>query len=156
MSDASSPPTTTELLLALIAEIKGLRDDMRKRGGLPDVKIGKSKKHPEYEGKVASECPADFLLEYASFLEWKAGKNREEGKMDYVARDEREALMCRRWAAVNRGVVVAPERPTFRRPAQDDAPPDTKDSRRDGAQPATETRPKWSGGGTWKKAGSNG
>lgn len=155
-AEAPKALTTADLLMALITEIKGLRDDMRKRGGLPDVKIGKSKKHPEYEGKVASECPADFLLEYASFLEWKAGKNREEGKMDYVARDEREALICRKWAAVNRGVVAAPERPTFRRPAQDDAPPDTKDSRRDGTQPATETRPKWSGGGTWKKAGNNG
>lgn len=149
MSDDAKPPTTADLLATLIAEIRGLRDDMRKRGGLPDVKIGKSKKHPEYEGKVASECPAEFLLEHAGFLEWKADKNREEGKMDYVARDEREALMCRRWAAVNRH-VKAPERAGFRKP---DEAPDTQDSKRDPAQPATETRPKWGGSG-WKKQGT--
>lgn len=150
-ADTPKPPTTADLLSTLIDEIRGLRDDMRKRGGLPDVRIGKSKKHPEYEGKTASECPSEFLLEHAGFLEWKADKARSEGKMDYVARDEREARMCRQWAAVNRH-VKAPERPTFRR--QDDAPPDTQDSRRDAAQPQTETRGKWGGGGGWsKKAG---
>lgn len=157
MSDgASKPSSTADLLSTLIDEIRGLRDDMRRRVGLPDVRIGKSRKHPEYEGKTASECPAEFLLDHAGFLEWKADKARAEGKLDYVARDEREALMCRRWAAVNRD-VKAPERKGWGRPAAetkaDDAPPDTKDSRREPAQqPATETRPKWGGG--WKKAGS--
>lgn len=142
---------TAELLAQIRDEIRGLREDSRRRGGLPDVRIGKCKKCPEYEGKVASECPADALLEYASFLEWKADKGREEGKMQYVASNEREALMCRRWATVNRGLVAAPEKMPFRRPApQEDAPPDTQNSRQ--AQPTTETRAKWTSGGTWKKA----
>lgn len=151
--DAPKPPTTADLLATLVAEIRGMRDDMRKRGGLPDVKIGKSKKHPEYEGRAASECPADVLLDHAGFLEWKADMNRKEGKLDYVPRDEREALMCRRWATVNRN-VKAPERAGFRKPDAKDEAPDTQDSKRDPAQPATETRPKWGGSSGWKKAGT--
>lgn len=150
---APKPPSTADLLMLLIGEIRGLREDMRRRSGLPDVKIGKSKKHPEYEGKAASECPADFLLDHAGFLEWKADKARAEGKTEYVARDEREALMCRRWAAVNRGVIAAPaaEKPAWRKAEPKEEAPDTQDSKRD-APAATETRSKWGGGG-WKKAG---
>lgn len=154
-TDAPKAPTTSELLQRLVDEIVGLREDQRRRSGLPDTRIGKTKKHPEYEGRVASECPADFLLDYAEFLEWKAGKNRDDGKMQYVARDERDALICRRWAAVNRGLVATPEKPAFRRPvAQEEPAPDTQNSQRDPSQPATETRPRWGGGGGWqRKAG---
>jgi hypothetical protein len=153
-ADAAKPATTSDLLLRLIDEMVGLRDDMRRRSGLPDVKIGKSKKFQEYEGKTASECPADVLLDIAGFLEWKAAKDREEGKEAFAAKGEREALMLRRWATVNRD-VKAPEKKTgWTRPEpKSDAPPDTQNSRRDPAQPATETRPKWGGGGGWKKAG---
>ena len=156
MSDAAAPksPSTADLLSTLIDEIRGLRDDLRRRSGLPEVKIGKSKKFPEYEGKLASDCPPDVLIDIAGFLEWKAAKDREEGKDAFAAKGEREALMLRRWAATNKS-VAAPEKPAFRRPAsKDDAAPDTQDSRRNpGQQPATETRPKWGGGGGWKKAG---
>lgn len=149
-TEAPKPPTTADLLLTLISEIRGLRADMRLSRGLPDVKIGKSKKHPEYEGKASSECPADFLLDYAGYLEWKADKNRAEGKMEYVGRDEREALMCRRWAAVNRD-VKPPPKPSFRK-QDDDAVPDTQDSQR--APDQSGERPKWGAPGGWsKKAG---
>lgn len=153
--DTAKTPTTADLLHRLIGEIVGLREDMRRRSGLPDTRIGKNKKHPASEGKQASECPPDVLLDYAEMLEWKADKNRDEGKMQYVAKDERDALICRRWAAFNRGIVAAPERPAFRKQAPPDDPPDTQDSRRDpGQQPATETRPKWGGNGggsNWTK-----
>lgn len=154
MSDGAKPTTTADLLSTLIDEIRGLREDMRRRAGLPEVRIGKSKKHPECEGKMASDCPPDVLLEIAGFLEWKADKSRAEGKMDYVARDEREALMLRRWAAVNKGIAAPDRKTAWRReePKADEAP-DTQNSRRDAAQPATETRPKWGGGGWSKKAG---
>jgi len=139
---SSETPTITELLVSLVSETRGLREDMRRRAGLPDVRIGKNKKHPGYEGKTASECPPDVLLDYAELLEWKSDKSRAEGKMEYVAKDERAALMCRRWAAVNRGAVAAPER-TFRR--QEEPQPDAQDGPR---EPAT----KWNTGG-WSDKG---
>lgn len=149
MSDPKQP-NTADLLIEIRDAINGLRDDMRRRSGLPDVKIGKSKMRdwtgPDMEGKAASECPADFLLAYADFLEWKAGKNREEDKEAYAVQSERAALMCRRWAAVNRGIVAAPEKPTFRRPTE----PAPDATQADPAAPKTT----WSGGSGWaKKAG---
>lgn len=121
MSTEAKPTTTADLLSTLIDEIRGLRDDLRVRSGLPDAKIGKAKMRdwtgPSYEGQAASDCPPDFLLEYAGFLEWKAGKDRESGKDGYAAQGERVALMCRRWAAVNKHIRPA-ERPAFRRPAE--------------------------------------
>lgn len=151
MSDGKPQPTTADLLSTLIDEIRGLRDDMRRRSGLPDVRLGKNKKHPEYEGKVASESPPDVLLDYAGFLEWKAGQDREKGKEGYAVQAEREAVMCRRWAAANRGVVAAPEKQGFRRPE-----PKREDAAAEDAaqtpQPAGQ-RPGWGSGSGWKKAG---
>ena len=150
MSDAPKPLSTADLLMTLIDEIRGLRADMRLSRGLPDVKLGKSKKHPEYEGKAASECPSDFLIEHAEFLEWKADKNRAEGNMGYVARDEREALMCRRWAAVNRD-VKAPPKPSFRKaeePSGDAAPV---------TNPSEPAKTKWSSGNSgWAQKKASG
>lgn len=153
--DATKPPATADLLMTLIEEIRGLRADMRIRGGLPDAKIGKSPKNwkgPSYDGKQASDCPSDFLLEYAGFQEWRADKARSEGDMKYVASNEREALICRRWAAINKG-VKAPEKPAWgtpkTAPAADEAPT-TQDSRREQEPPAA--KPKWGAtGGAWSK-----
>jgi hypothetical protein len=155
--------TTSDLLSTLIEEIRGLRADMRIRGGLPDTKIGKGPKNwkgPSFEGKQASDCPSDFLLEYAGYQEWRADKARSEGDMKYVASNEREAAICRRWAAVNKA-VKAPERPTWNAgqkaaaPPTDEAPT-TQDSRRETEQPAAGAKPKWTTGGGWgaKKAGA--
>jgi hypothetical protein len=156
--EAPKPPTTSDLLSTLIDEIRGLRADMRIRGGLPDTKIGKAPKNwkgPSYEGKQASDCPSDFLLEYAGYQEWRADAGRAEGNLKYVASNEREALICRRWAAVNKG-VKAPEKPAWgaAKPAAaaDDVAPTTQDSRRE-QEPAA--KPKWGAtGGAWgaKKA----
>lgn len=160
MSDeASKPLTTSDLLSMLIDEIRGLRADMRIRGGLPDMKVGKPPKNwkgPSYEGKQASDCPSDFLLEYAGFQEWRADTARAEGDLKYVASNERAALICRRWAAVNKG-VKAPERPAWgaqKAAAASDEAPTTQDSRREAEQPAA-AKPKWGAtGGAWgaKKA----
>lgn len=142
-ADAPKPASTADLLLTLIDEIRGLRDDMRRRSGLPDVKIGKATMRdwagPSYEGKAASDCPADFLLEYAGFLEWKAGKNRADGKEHYAATNEREALMCRRWAAINKHVRSA-------------ASGRSSETVQDGQAPDDTTKPKW-GGNNWAKRG---
>lgn len=151
--EAPKPPTTSDLLVTLIEEIRGLRSDMRQRGGLPDVRIGKGApkdwRGPSYEGKQASECPGEFLLGYAALLEWKAGKNREDGKDGYAAGNEREALMCRRWAAVNRAIAVpAPEKTSFRKP---DAAPPADTPAQQGAASAEAPKAKWSGGGGWQK-----
>lgn len=161
MSDeAPKPLTTSDLLSTLIEEIRGLRADMRIRGGLPDTKIGKGPKNwkgPSFEGKQASDCPSDFLLEYAGYQEWRADKARSEGDMKYVASNEREAAICRRWAAVNKA-VKAPERPAWnagqKAAAPADEAPTTQDSRREAEQPAAGAKPKWTTGGNWgaKKA----
>lgn len=149
MSDAPKPPTTSDLLVTLIEEFRGLRADMRQRGGLPDTRIGKMPKTwngPSYEGKQASECPGDFLLEYAGFLEWKADASRAKGDMKWVPQNEREALMCRRWAAVNRD-VKPPPKPSFRKP--DAAPPADAPAQGSTAEPP---KTKWSSGANgWRK-----
>ena len=149
-ADPKPAASTADLLLTLIEEIRGLRDDMRKRGGLPDVKIGKAKMRdwqgPSYEGRAASECPADFLLEYAGFLEWKAGKDREKGEDGYATKGERDALMARRWAAVNRGVIAAPERKGFASTSSTGSEEPSA-----GGAPKTGT---WGQGAPWKKPGA--
>lgn len=156
--DAPKPPSAVDLLSVLIDEIRGLRADMRLRGGLPDLKIGKPPKNwngPSYEGRTASDCPSDFLLEYAAYQEWRADTSRAEGKLKYVASNEREAAICRRWATANKNVRPPEKQGGWATPKQDDAPPDTQNSRREGEQPATATRPKWgasSGGWGNKKA----
>lgn len=155
-AEASKQATTSDLLSTLIDEIRGLRADMRARAGLPDTKIGKAPKKwtgPSYDGKQASDCPSDFLLMYAEYQEWRAATARSEGDMKYVASNERDALICRRWAAVNKG-VKAPEKPAWGSApkAPTDEAPTTQDSRREGEQPATATKPKWTAGGGWKKA----
>ena len=146
-------PNANELLALLLEEFRGLREDLRRRSGLPDVKIGKAKMRDwagqSYEGQAASQCPAEFLLEYAGFLEWKAGKDREKGEDNYASRGERDALICRKWAAVNRGVVVEPpKRPAFSRPAGPAAPPPAQGE----APPLTKTGA-WGGNKSgWGKA----
>jgi len=157
----TAKPNTNELLALLLEEFRGLRADLRRRTGLPDVKIGKATMREwtgqSYEGRAASECPADFLLEYAGFLEWKANKDREKGEDKYLAyaeRSERDALVCRKWAAANRGVVVEPPKKSFARPAErspDAAPPPAQGEAETPAPPAKTT---WSGGGKsgWGKA----
>ena len=153
--EAPKPPTTSDLLATLIDEIRGLRADLRQRSGLPDVRIGKCKTRdwtgPDYEGKAASDCPSDFLLVYAGFLEWGAGKNREEGKDGYAATSEREALMCRRWAAVNKHLVAPAAKPAWSKPA-DKAPDAPAPATTTAAAPASAPAPKWNSNGSgWRK-----
>lgn len=125
------------VLLEIRDELRGLREDQRRNSGLPDVKIGKGSpkdwRGPSYEGRCASECPADFLLEYAALLEWKASKQAEEGKEFYAKTAVRDATLCRKWAAVNRAVEPAPQ---------------TQDSRRAPAESGAEQKRGWSSGGT--------
>ena len=152
--EAPKPPTTSDLLATLIDEIRGLRADLRQRAGLPDARIGKNPSKwagPNYEGKQASECPSDFLLEYAGFLEWKADDNRAQGKMKYVPANEREALMCRRWAAVNKHLVAPAAKPAWSKPA-DKAPDAPAPATTTAAAPAAVPAPKWNSNGSgWRK-----
>jgi hypothetical protein len=157
VSNESQPAgrTVEVLLVTLIEEIRGLRSDMEARTGPPgDPVIGKSSskaKFPSCEGKRASECPWDFLEEYASFLQWKCD-NPREGSEKYVKRDARDAALCMRWAMINRGKVPGPSqataKKTFTRPAEraPEAAPTAQ-----GDAPKTNGTTWSSGGSKWSK-----
>lgn len=77
--------------------VASVRDIQGDRG---DPRIGKKPKKWDgefYEGRRASECPPDFLDEYANLLDWKAD-NPREGKEQYAKYDRLDAARCRRWA----------------------------------------------------------
>lgn len=69
---------------------------------------------PSHVGKRMSECSEAYLLEYASFFEWKAQKGREEdpprlnskGKPWYEG-DELTAKVARGWAQRARNAATA-------------------------------------------------
>jgi hypothetical protein len=56
-----------------------------------------------YAGMTFSECPADYLDALASFFEWRAQKEEEEGKVDSKGRpraewSRKDAKLARGWA----------------------------------------------------------
>lgn len=58
-----------------------------------------------HAGKPYSECPADYLESLAGFLEWKAGKDTENGDADslkYAGYARKDAARARGWAQRNR------------------------------------------------------
>ena len=65
---------------------------------------------PSMVGKHYSETTAEYLGDLAGFLEWKAGKNEEEGtpdKIKYAGYDRRDAARARGWMARLRDNPVA-------------------------------------------------
>lgn len=55
---------------------------------------------PSMDGRKFSECPAEFLLLEADWLEQK-GRNPRAGKEQYAPRDLENAAKARAWAARN-------------------------------------------------------
>lgn len=56
---------------------------------------------PSFVGQPYSACSAEYLEEMAWFLEWKAGKNEEEGteqKLKYAGYARKDAARARGWA----------------------------------------------------------
>lgn len=73
--------------------------DLDGPNGDPAVKFPpKSWKGPNYSGRKFSDCPADFLLVLAEFLEWK-GNSPLPGKEKYARFDLLDAARARGWAA---------------------------------------------------------
>lgn len=58
-------------------------------------------KGPSYVGRTYSKCPSDYLRELAGFLQWKAGKNDEDGKAKYAEYDRKDAARALAWAERN-------------------------------------------------------
>lgn len=150
--EAPKSSSTADLLSTLIDEIRGLRADLTRNAALPDLKIRKAKmrdwKGPSYEGRVASECPSDFLLEYAGFLEWMAGAKAKDGDEGAARQAANHATLARRWATFNKHIRPPEKQGGWAAPKQDEAPPDTQDSRREG-DTAAAPKAKWGGG--WPK-----
>lgn len=83
--------------------------DLDGANGDPVVKFPpKSWKGPNYSGKRFSDCPADFLIVLAEFLEWK-GSNPLPDKEKYARFDLLDAARARGWAA--RPMETAPAYP---------------------------------------------
>ena len=89
-------------------------------------------KFPSQVGKKMSECPPGYLLDYASFYEWKAEKGREEtpvrlnnkGKPWHES-DSLIAKVARGWAArLQDKPGVAKAKPKTKTPARSDSDED--------------------------------
>ncbi len=63
-----------------------------------------------YKGANYSECPSDYLLVLAEFLEWSAA-NPREGKEKYAAYDLRDAGLARGFARRNEGKPLTRKAP---------------------------------------------
>ncbi len=56
---------------------------------------------PDMKGKLASQCPPEFLDEYAKILDWAAGKDAKSDDVDkrkYAPLVRKDAARCRGWA----------------------------------------------------------
>lgn len=77
--------------------------DLDSKWGDPEVRYDPKRWRGEsYKGRRYSECPADYLLELAGFLDWMAGKDEEEGgaeKLKYAGYKRKDAARARGWAA---------------------------------------------------------
>lgn len=85
--------------------------DLDSQWGDPEVRYDPKRwRGDSYKGRRYSECPADYLLELAGFLDWMAGKDEEEGgedKLKYAGYKRKDAARARGWAA---RVASAPPR----------------------------------------------
>lgn len=80
--------------------------------GNPVVRKDPPKWHGgSHAGKPYSECPPDYLENLAGFLEWKAGKDTENGTEDglkYAGYARKDAARARGWAQRNREKPAPP------------------------------------------------
>ena len=103
-SRAPSPPPSSSGNVAPAS-------DLDSKWGDPEVRYDPKRwRGDSYKGRRYSECPADYLLELAGFLDWMAGKDEEEGgedKLKYAGYKRKDAARARGWAA---RVASAPPR----------------------------------------------
>lgn len=72
--------------------------DLDRDGGDPKVRVlPRAWKGEDLRGRRFSECPENFLGQFAHLLEWRAGRNTEEGKVRWAIADAREAALARAW-----------------------------------------------------------
>lgn len=128
-----SAPTTDQRIERLTEEVRDLRaimlamlsgplaseGDARGQYGDPKVRFDpRTWRARSWKGAVASQCPADYLEQYADSLESMAQKEEKDGK-EYKGKPScfytrRDASLVRRWALMKRLGSVAnaePEKP---------------------------------------------
>lgn len=106
------PATETGPRIATDAELDGHRGD-------PAVhKDPKRWEGASYRGEPMSRCPPEYLDELASFLDWKAERDREDAegvsgkerseKLKYASYSEKDAALARGWARRLRANAPSP------------------------------------------------
>lgn len=99
---------------ATSVDIDGLYGDPEIRKD-PKYINGKPYKGPSFVGRKYSQCPSDYLIGVAMFLEWTVGQDKDKGedarKSDkgvfYWTYNEKDALKARAWAKRNEGKTFA-------------------------------------------------
>lgn len=103
--------------------------DLDSQYGDPKVKRDPNQKHwdgPSFVDAHYSECPSDYLIALAGFLEWTAKRNDEKAAQgddkaaNYATYDRRDAARARGWAKRNEGRA----RDTYDDPGPPDDAPD--------------------------------
>lgn len=68
---------------------------------------------PAYKGKLFSDCPSDYLIAQAEFLEWKASKSAQDGDQKRELFCRADAARARGWARRNAGKPAQPVQVSF-------------------------------------------